>query len=128
MNAIISECIKKLQSLKSRLEDIKSDDERSNGVNTANSTLKQSIDTRCSLLKDMYGESDPDVIHANADYANYCMEFTDSLYEMYKELYEEAGDTPFDRGYKSQLRNFFEMLKPLQAWLEKESLSQIYNS
>ena len=128
MNAIISECIKKLQSLKSRLEDIKSDDERSNGVNTANSTLKQSIDTRCSLLKDMYGESDPDVIHTNADYANYCMEFTDSLYEMYKELYEEAGDTPFDRGYKSQLRKFFEMLKPLQNWLQRESLSQIYNS
>ena len=111
------------------MSDINSEDERSSGVNCANSLIRQSIDTRCSLIEDLYGDSEAgDEIHTNADYALFCLEFTDSLYDIFKDHLNGAGDSMYDRGFKSQIRHFFELFKPLQSWLQKTSIENIYNN
>ena len=128
MNKILAECIKKLAEIKGRLLDINSDDDRSDGLNCANSLIRQSIDTRISLIKEIYGVPEPGESHTDAEYALYCLEFTESLYEVFKEHFDEAKDTPFDRGYKSQITVFLKMLAPLQEWLKRTSTKTIYES
>lgn len=127
MNKILAECIKKLNQLKEGLKDIEANSDMNKGVNCANSLISQSIDTRCSLIEEIYGEPEPGEIHTDAEYALYCIEFTDSLRDVLKEDIEGAGDTDFDKGFKYQMRQFLKMLKPLEEWLQKTSLEDIYS-
>ena len=93
MNLILEECIKRLQKIKMQLIDPSGDNETCNGIITANLCIRESIDTRCSLIEDIYGDPEPGEVHTNTDYALYCTEFTDSLYDVFRDLYNEQENT-----------------------------------
>ena len=115
MNQIVSECINKLSALKLSLKDVKGTTATSDGINSANASVKESIDTRISLLEDLY--PDQEQPYKNADYAAFCLEFVDSLEEVFTDLAKESNETEFELAYKRQIESFLILLKQVQHWL-----------
>ena len=127
INSILKECINKLELLQAKLTDVENSSKRSEGINGANASIKESIETRIHILTDIYSDSADEGKYTNADYALFCMEFTDSLAKIFKELSEECDNNDFGSGYKEQVNYFLMLLQPVQDWLKSESIQDIYN-
>ena len=116
-NPLINECIKKLTLLKSDLNDLNENSHRADGINSANASIKESIDARISLLVDIYSDDNQEPVHPDSSYAAYCLEFVDSLEEVFKDLIEELEENEFNKAYKQQIDLFLMLLQPIQGWL-----------
>ena len=130
MHRILEYCINKLQDIKSKLIDPVNVNETCNGILTANHCIRDSIETRCSLIEEIYGEPElePGQVWTDSNYALFCLEFTESLEQLFREDLSEMGNTEFERGYKSQVRKFLSMFQPLQDELKRIATDHIYNT
>ncbi len=128
MNIVVSETIRRLNIIKENLNDQADTNLYNSGINLANQCLREAITSRIDEIVDLYGDEKATSDVTNSDYAISCIEYTDSLKKVFKELYDEQDNTAFGRGYKSQVRKFFVTFKPIQEWLQKVSIENIYQS
>ena len=117
MNTVIIKCLETLNDIKNILVDKGDASTFSDGYNLATSCLREALDTRIELIKEMYADEKEMSNFTNTDYALCCLEFTDSLERIFKELFEEQENNSFGYGYRQCLNEFLKMLKPLQDWL-----------
>ena len=117
INPILVECINKLSALKFSLMDAGENTATGDGINSANASIKESIDTRISLLTDIYSNTDQKSTYTNSNYATFCLEFVDSLEEVFNDLTEDLEENEFNIAYKQQIGVFLKLLQPIQMWL-----------
>lgn len=117
MNIVIFNLLKYLEQIKNLLIDKEDFSTFSDGYNLATFCLREALDTRVKLIKEMYDDEKETSNFTNADYALCCLEYTDSLEAIFKELFAEQENNSFGEGYKQCLIEFFALFEPLQDWL-----------
>lgn len=117
MNLVVLKCLKSLEYIKNQLVDKGDASTFSDGYNLATFCLREALDTRIELIEEMYADEKEAPNFTNADYALCCLEYTNSLETIFKELFEEQENNSFGKGYKQCLIEFFALFEPLQDWL-----------